>query len=60
MYFINYVKDCIWYAKRYPLNGGKFRIWIRNVLYVNAQPKYLLGRVISSIIWFDRKLFPAT
>lgn len=50
MYLITYIKDCIHFAKRYPLNGGKPLLWFRNVLYVNAQPKYFFGRVITSIL----------
>lgn len=49
-YLITYVKDCVRFAKRYPLNGGKFFVWIRNVLYVNAQPKYFIGRVITALL----------
>lgn len=50
MYLFRYIKDCVWFAKRYPLNNGKPLVWFRNVLYVNAQPKYLLGRIISAIL----------
>ena len=50
MSFIRYIKDCIWFAKRYPLRDGKFFIWLRNVLYVNAQPRYWHGRIISRIL----------
>lgn len=51
MSFINYIKDCIEFAKRFPLrNGDNKRIWFRNVLYVNAQPKYWHGWIISKLL----------
>lgn len=50
---IRYIGDCIKYAKRYPLKDGDFKIWIRNVLYVNAQPKYIHGRIITRLL--DRR-----
>lgn len=54
MYLFEYIKDCKEFMKRYPFNkndkNSKRKIYLRNVLYVNAQPKYLLGRVISNIL----------
>ena len=54
MYLFRYIKDCIDYIKRYPFDKtnkkNKRKIYYRNVLYVNAQPRYFLGRVISNIL----------
>lgn len=50
MSFIRYVKDCVHYAKRFPLINGSRRLWVRNVLYCNAQPKYWHGRLISKLL----------
>lgn len=50
MSFIRYVKDCVHYAKRFPLISGSRRLWLRNVLYCNAQPKYWHGRLISKLL----------
>lgn len=50
MSFIRYIKDCIHYAKRFPCNGGKRMTWLRNVLYVNAQPKYWHGWLITKVL----------
>ena len=54
MYLFEYIKDCKNFMKMYPfrnLDGkGNKRIYYRNVLYINAQPKYFLGRVISKIL----------
>lgn len=50
MSFVNYVKDCIRFAKKFPFTGGNRRTWIRNVLYCNAQPKYLHGRIITKVL----------
>ena len=51
MSFINYIKDCIRFAKWYPLRkGDNPKIWLRNVLYCNAQPRYWHGRLISKLL----------
>ena len=51
MSFIRYIKDCIHYAKSFPFRPGfNRRIWLRNVLYVNAQLKYWHGRMITRLI----------
>lgn len=51
MSFINYIKDCIRFAKWYPFRkGNNLKIWIRNVLYCNAQPRYWHGRLISKLL----------
>ena len=51
MYLSRYIKDCKDYMKKYPLeNGNNKRIYYRNVLYINSQPKYLLGRLIDKLI----------
>lgn len=51
MSFIKYIKDCIHFAKIYPfMHKGIKRIWLRNILYINAQPKYWHGRLISKIL----------
>lgn len=51
MSFIKYIKDCIHFAKKYPFtHKGIKRIWLRNMLYINAQPKYWHGRLISRIL----------
>ena len=50
MSFIRYIKDCIHFMKRFPLNGGNRKIYARNVLYCNAQPKYWHGRLIGRIL----------
>lgn len=47
---IQYIKDCIHYAKRFPFTRGSCRKWLRNVLYVNAEPKYWYGRLITKIL----------
>ena len=48
---IGYIKDCLEYAKRFPFKkGDKLLIWLRNVLYVNAQPRYWYGRLITKIL----------
>lgn len=53
MYLFEYIKDCKRFMKMYPFNKDSKenkRIYYRNVLYVNAQPKYLLGRIITKIL----------
>lgn len=51
MSFINYIKDCVHFAKRFPLKkGDNRRIWLRNVLYCNAQPCYWHGKLITKIL----------
>ena len=53
MYLIEYITDCKNYVKLFPYEEkphSSKRIYWRNVLYINAQPKYFLGRVISKII----------
>ena len=50
MSFIRYIRDCIHFAKKYPFEDGSKRIWLRNVLYINSQPKYLYGRIIDKLL----------
>lgn len=50
MSFIRYLQDCINFARRYPFQKGSRRIWLRNVLYCNAQPKYWHGKIITKIL----------
>ena len=50
MSFIRYIQDCINFAKRFPLGDGNKRIWLRNVLYCNAQPRYWHGRLIMKLL----------
>lgn len=51
MSFIKYIKDCIHFAKRYPFkHKGVKKVWLRNILYINAQPRYWHGRLISRIL----------
>ncbi len=51
MSFINYVNDCIHFAKRFPLNDkSHFFVWFRNVLYCNAQPYYWHGKIITKLL----------
>lgn len=51
MSFIKFIKDCVHFAKRYPFtHKGIKRIWLRNILYINAQSKYWHGRLISKIL----------
>ena len=48
MSFIKYIKDCIHFAKKYPFtHKGIKRIWLRNILYINAQPKYWISRIYA-------------
>ena len=51
MYLLHYVKDCKWFAEQFPYDGkGSKLLWVRNVLYCNAQPKYFSGRLIGAVI----------
>ena len=54
MYLFEYIKDCKRFMRDYPFDNkdgkGNKRIYYRNVLYINAQPKYLLGRIITKIL----------
>lgn len=52
MSFLRYIKDCLDFAKEYPLNkiGGKRLLWIRNILYINAQPKHWHGWLITKLL----------
>ena len=50
MSFIRYIKDCIHFARIYPFENGSKRLWLRNVLYINAQPKYWHGRLIDKLL----------
>ncbi len=51
MYLVTYIKDCKRYMRDYPLTkDGNKRIYYRNVLYINSQPRYLFGRLIDKII----------
>jgi len=50
MSFLRYIKDCLDFAKEYPLNNGKRLLWIRNILYLNAQPKYWHGWLITKLL----------
>ena len=53
-YLVEYIKDCKRYMKLFPYHNedgkGNKRIYVRNVLYCNAQPKYLLGRIITKAL----------
>lgn len=55
MSIIRYIIDCRQFAKAFPFKKGKGKrmIWLRNVLYLNAQPKYLHGRIITWLL--DRR-----
>ena len=51
MNFINYIKDCIHFAKRFPMGpNGNRKTWLRNVLYCNAQPRYWHGALITKLL----------
>ena len=51
MYLVRYIKDCRRYMRDYPLTEyGNKRIYYRNVLYNNSQPRYLLGLIIDKLI----------
>lgn len=51
MSFIKYIKDCIHFAKRYTFtHKGIKKVWLRNILYINAQSRYWHGRLISRIL----------
>lgn len=54
MYLFRYIKDVNDYVKRtYHYKNEKGfnkRIYWRNVLYINSQPRYLLGRLIDKLI----------
>lgn len=51
MYLTRYIKDCKWFAEQFPNEGeGSTLIWVRNVLYCSAKPKYFLGRLILWLI----------
>ena len=51
MYLVTYIKDCKRYMRDYPLTQkGNKRVYYRNVLYINSQPRYLLGRFIDRCI----------
>lgn len=51
MYVIQYIKDCKRYMNWYPLTDkGNKRIYYRNVLYINSQPRYLFGRIMDRLI----------
>lgn len=49
MSFIGYIRDCIWFAKKFPRKDGSFWLHLRNVLYCNAQPKYWHGKIITKL-----------
>lgn len=53
MNIIKYIKDCLCFMKRFPYkkeNGTSFSLYIRNVLYINAQPKYLYGKLVTKFL----------
>lgn len=53
MYLVRYVKDCRRFMRDYPPDEKtNKKIYYRNVLYINSQPKYALGRFIDRIIRF--------
>ena len=66
MYLFRYIKDVTDYMKTYPFKEysyhkshtcnihiilkGRRLMYLRNALYVCAQPKYLLGRIITKLL----------
>lgn len=57
MYLVRYVKDCRRFMRDYPINDKtNKKIYYRNVLYINSQPKYALGRFIDTVIRFYDKV----
>ena len=48
--FFNFIKDCIRYSKVCPFTTGSRVLYIRNLIYLNSQPKYFYGRCIDFIL----------